>query len=101
MINADKLEYGSIIKALINGNMYVSTAPKIYSLVIDEDVVKIKTSPVKSIRLVNDTRICINEMTKDGYITEAEFKIRPGFKYFRIKIIDEYGNKALTQAYWL
>lgn len=99
-INADKLSYDVIMNALVNGDFYASTGPVIMSLVKDGDTVTIKTSPCKRISLVTGTRRGKTQIAKTGEsISEATFKIKESDVYFRIRVEDENGKKAYTQAY--
>ena len=100
MINADKLDYKTIMTALQNGNFYSSQGPEIISLVKDGNKVKIKTSGVKQIAMSTYGRKCKSVNAKDGVpVTEAEFELIPEFEFFRITLTDFEGNHALTNAY--
>ena len=114
MVKAKKLDYGSVFAALKKGDFYSSTGPEIKSLYLDGDKVVIKTSAVKRIVLVTDRREAIvvdatdadknlfgAELSLDGLLrSHAQTKdFRNAF--FRIEIIDKYGKKALTRAYFL
>ncbi len=100
MINADKLDYATIMTALQNGNFYSSQGPEIISLVKDGNKVKIKTSGVKQIAMSTYGRKCKAVNATNGEpVTEAEFELIPEFEYFRITLTDFEGNHALTNAY--
>ena len=100
MINADKLDYGSIMSALQNGEFYASTAPLIYSLTIDGNKVSIETSPVKMICLTTEGRRSkVAYATDENGVKKAEFEVDKKDGYFRITLIDFEGKKAYTQAY--
>ncbi|MBR6765249.1 MAG: PHP domain-containing protein [Clostridia bacterium] len=97
MINADRLEYGTIITALENGSFYCTQGPEIYSLIREGDTVKINTSCAKQIAI--STRGRRTEAVNGKDITQGEFSLRNDDGYFRITVIDKYGNHAHTQAY--
>jgi hypothetical protein len=100
MINADKLDYSTIMTALKNGNFYSSQGPEIISLVKDGNKVKIKTSGAKQIAMTTYGRKTKAFNAKNGEpITEAEFELIPSYEYFRITVTDFEGKHALTQAY--
>ena len=99
-IDAEKLEYGTIISALERGDFYASTGPEIYSLVQDGDTVTIKTSPCKRIAICTRGRRANSVYAKDGeFVTEAQFTVLERDGYFRIWSEDERGKRAYTQAY--
>lgn len=97
MINAERLDYKTIMEALRNGNFYCSNGPEIYSLVREGNTVTIKTSPAKRIALSTSGRRC-GVLWGDG-VTEATFELQDSDGYFRITVDDLYGNHAHTQAY--
>lgn len=99
-INADKLEYGTVMQALANGNFYASTGPSVFSLVLDGDKVRIETSPCKKITLIGKGRRRKSVFAEAGSeLTAAEFTLLPTDEYFRIRVTDEFGKNAYTQAY--
>lgn len=102
MINSPKLEYDQIISDLENGNFYASQGPLIKSLVLDGDIVKIKTSDVKQISLSTlGRRTKAVNAENDGFVDYAEFKLKENDGYFRITVTDKDGKHALTQAYFI
>jgi 5-hydroxyisourate hydrolase-like protein (transthyretin family) len=100
MINADKLNYESIIDALKKHNFYSSCGPEIYSLTRDGNIVTVKTSPVRKISKQTEGRQAEAKISDRGeLISEAVFKVKDNEKIFRITLEDEYGYKAYSQAY--
>lgn len=101
-INAEKLEYSEIMNALKNGDFYASTGPEIFSLELDGDKVRIKTSPCSKICLLTDGRRKGAVLAENGKtVCEAEFTLNEQDKFFRLRIEDEKGKKAYTQAYYV
>lgn len=100
MINAESLDYQTIMDALKCGNFYASEGPEIYSLTQEGDTITIKTSPVKRIFKQSDGRHAASKIAEEGeYITEAFFKLNEHSGLFRIRIEDEFGRCAYTQPY--
>lgn len=110
-VKAKKLDYDTVFKALKNGDFYSSTGPEIKSLYIEDGVVKIKTSAAKRISLVSDRRITVNKNAEDKLLTGAELSLSALLEnhaktkdykrcYFRLEVVDKYGNKAQTRAYF-
>lgn len=99
-INAKELSYDEIMRALINGDFYASTGPEILSLVREKDTVTIQCSPCSRISLVTGTRRGeVIAAEKGETISGATFKLRETDGYFRIRVENEWGKKAYTQAY--
>lgn len=97
MIKAEKLEYKTIAKALVDGHFYASEAPLIHELYVEDNWVYVKTSPASKIVISTDNR---HRENVSGYgITEAKFNLYKGNKFFRITVIDAAGKHANTHAY--
>lgn len=101
-INAEELEYSKIMNALKNGEFYASTGPEIYLLTFDGEKVKIKTSPVKEIGLATKGRRAPMVVAEENeFLTEAEFTVTESDEFFRLRITDEKGKRAFSQAYFI
>ena len=101
MVNADKLSYSSIIEALLAGKFYSSQGPVIEHLYVEDGKVCIKCSDAKRISYSTKGRRTKAFCAEEGYVNEAVFEIKDTDEYFRIDILDEKGNHANTQAYYL
>ncbi len=97
MINAPKLDYGTIISALKKGEFYSSQGPLIYSLTRNGNEVTVECSDAKRISLSTKGRR--TEAQCGVNLTKAKFKLKESDGYFRITVVDEYNNHAHTQAY--
>ncbi len=101
-INAEKLDYATIMNALQRGDFYASTGPQIFSLIQDGDVVKVQTSPCRKISLSTKSRRAQTVFAEpNNTLDSAEFTLSPTDGYFRIRVVDEQGNTAYSQAYFL
>lgn len=102
MINAEKLGYKELISALEAGKFYASCGPEIYSLLLDGDKVKVRTSPVRQISCLSRGRRSRAVIAHAGEeLTEATFTLGSQYDGFRLKIEDFSGKKAYTQFYTL
>lgn len=100
MINAERLDYFTIMSCLQNGDFYASQGPEINSLIFDGDTVTIKTSPAARISLSTaGRRTKAVNADENETVTETEFKVREDDLYFRITVTDKFGKHANTQAY--
>ena len=101
-INADKLDYNTVMDALQKGDFYASAGPQIFSLVQENDTVKIRTSPCRQIAIITAGRRSGVKRAENGeLLTEAEFALKETDGYFRLRVTDENGYNAYTQAYFL
>lgn len=109
MVKAVKLEYDTVFSALERGDFYSSAGPAINELHIENGILNVKTSKVKSIQINTDRRVTF---FKNGYdLTEAQFDINSyleeskkrinQYSYIRVTLVDEEGKEAHTRAYWL
>ena len=103
MIKSDALTQESIIENFAKGNCYVSEAPEIKELYVEDGVVTIKTSEAKGIFLhtVGRRTACALADEDGQYVTEASFRLEPEDYFFRITVKDEKGRHANTRAYYL
>ena len=99
MIGANELKYDKIIDSMEKGNFYCSAGPRIYSLIVEDNKVKIECSPATTIILNGYARTF---QTRKGYaLTYAEFDLSHCEGYFRITVRDGQGRDAHTSAYWI
>lgn len=102
MIKADKLEYRTITKALVDGNFYSSQGPEIQELWIEDGYLHIKTSGVKQIMFCFGTRRNRTVLANEGEtICEASVKLSKKQNYVRVTVVDHQGRNANTNAYFI
>jgi hypothetical protein len=101
MIKAEKLEYKTIMGALLDGNCYASMGPEIHELYIEDGRVYIKCSPAESIIITRGIRGSRAIRAKAGEcISEASFPVEQKDIYFRLAVRDRDGRYANTCAYF-
>lgn len=102
MIKAERLDYGLIGKALLNGHFYASEGPQIHSLWVENGVVHVECSPAVRISMKTGI-IYAKAFNSEGGtpLTSASFEIKPNQKYFRITVTDASGKHACTNAYFV
>jgi hypothetical protein len=101
-VNAEGLSYENIINGLLAGEFYSSMGPMIYSLYVEDGKVHVECSDAK--RICYSTRgRRVKAVNADGgeLINCAVFEIKDTDGYFRIDVIDEKGQRANTQAYFV
>lgn len=102
MVNSDALQYENIIESLKCGDFYASTGPLIDEVFVEGDTVTVKCANAKHVYLSTCSRRAYGiHAPNDGYLNEAEFKFIPDDIYFRITVVDEFGNRANTGAYFI
>lgn len=104
MVKADKLEYRTIIDAIMKGNFYSSEGPEIKSLYVEDNKVTVETSEASKIKFTTGIRNS-KLFTDDGEepLTSATYEI-PIDKnpyYFRVTVTDKNGKHAYTNAYFM
>jgi hypothetical protein len=101
VIKAEKLEYRTITKALVDGHFYASEGPEIYELYFEDGKVHIKCSEADSINITSPYRCDKIIYSENGEpLTEAEFNINPKSLYFRLTVTDKSGKRAFTNAFF-
>ena len=102
VVNADSLDYSEIMTSLENGDFYASTGCELYSITENDGKVQVKCSPVKKIALYTATRRTSFALAEEGETIDfAELKLDETDVFFRIRVEDEYGHKAWSQAYYI
>lgn len=100
MIKAEKLDYSTIAKALLDGNFYASEGPLIESLCYEDGKVYIKTSPAQEIFIVKPGKN-VSKIREEQPVCEGVFTVEDDDIYFYITVVGENGTKAYTNAYFL
>ena len=99
MINADKLEYTTVMNALENGDFYASTGAEIFDITYDEGVVSVKTGKAKKITYIARSRRSMSVCAGEGeFVDSAKFPVKEQDGYFRIRVESEKGM-AYSQAF--
>lgn len=102
VINADKLEYRTITKALEEGKFYASQGPAIYDVWYEDGKIGINCSDAAKIVLNTGVRRAEIRYNEDGApVNNALFDVKKGDKYVRITVTDACGKHANTSAYFV
>ena len=104
MIKAERLDYPTIAKALLEGNFYSSSGPEITSLWYEDKKVHITFPKAAKVIFYTDTGRRAMLMAPGGDPTawgEAEFSLVGFEKWVRVTVYDERGNTADTNGYFL
>jgi len=109
MIGAEELTYESVIRAMEQGDLYMSTGPEIHSLTLSGNMLRVTCSPAASVNVETSGRWAkIKTAQEKGQtITEAEFditKFLDSFRdepeaFIRLKVTAPDGTYAATRAY--
>ena len=103
MINAEKLEYGEIMRALKDHCFYASQGPEIKSLYIEGNQAHIAVGEdARCVIMTTGTRqsqTCYIDENTD--INDIVLNFREDHKYIRFDVVDEYGKRANTCAYFV
>ena len=101
MIHAASLAYADVIRALENGDYYASNGPRIEALYIEDGVVKLDCSAAKFVSMRTRFRHNRTEAADlHETLTHAEFPLPAEEPYMRFEVIDAYGRRAFTRAYF-
>lgn len=108
VICSPSLKYSDIFNSLKKGMFYsstgtpVHTGPEILSLTYEDGTVSVKTSDARSIYFMTNLRYCkAKNAPFDAVVNEAEFKIERDIKWFRLVVVDRFGYKAFSNAYFI
>lgn len=124
MVHARERTREAFLEALAAGRFYATSGPRITSLVIDDGVLTVRTSPVRSItalanphygaqvtagsrnfayharRLRTPDGQTLEGLTDGELLTGATFRWSPGVRYVRLMITDTNGRRAWSNPIW-
>ena len=100
MVQADKLEYTTVVDALKRGDFYSSSGAVIHDIWYEDGYVHITCDDAEAVFLNTGTTFNGGAYMKDGKpVTEASFKLHPLMKYLRLTVRDVNGKMAWSNAY--
>lgn len=101
MVKAENFDYKSIVNAIEKGDYYSSQGPIIHALNIENGVVSIECSKVKSIRFIPDIVFGRTYRDESASMESCSHKLNGLEKHIRIEITDENNKKAFTNPIYL
>lgn len=99
-IQAEKLEYRTITKALQNGDYYASNGGQLQKIWVEDQQVHVECGPAKRVVLNLGNAKCRTVWAEDGLITQADFKIPEYTTWIRVTVWDENEKFAISRAYF-
>ena len=102
MINADKLDYNTIIDAMEKHNLYASMGPVIKELYVEDNKAYLTFEKGEYAVMSTMGRRVAKQLAEnpDGE-NKVEFEIRPEDGYIRFDVVDKNEKRANTSAYYL
>lgn len=101
VINAEKLDYDTIIRAMEEHSLYATTGPVINELYIEDGVATLSFEKGEfAVMSTKGRRVKRKNATQEGENT-VSFNIREDDGYVRFDVVDKLGNRANTCAYFV
>lgn len=102
VIKAERLDYPSVMAALLRGDYYASQGPKIYALWIEGNRLHVECSAADRVYINTAHQYASCVWDEDGSgVTHAVFTVIPEFGYVRVTVEDQRGRHADTRAYFI
>ncbi len=102
MINADELNYETIITAMENHKLYASMGPVIKELYIEDNKAYLTFSEGEYAVMSTEGRRIVKKLAENPEgENKVEFEFVPADGYIRFDVVDKNGNRANTCAYYL
>ena len=102
MINADRLDYNTIIDAMEKHNLYASMGPEIKELYVEDNKAYLTFSKGEYAVMSTEGRRIVKRLAENPEgENKVEFEILSTDGYIRFDVVDEKGNRANTCAYFL
>lgn len=100
MVNTQSLTHDNIINALLSGNYYSSSGPRIHGYGIKDNTAWVDCSNVEHVNFIagNDLNAgwSIWGTEKEDTLTHAELQLKGSEEYVRIECVDKWGKIAWT-----
>ena len=100
VVNSPHLTRESILEAIRRGNFYASRGPQFHSIRLEGNYVVLRTSPVRSVKLVgagSQGKQWTADPSSEA-ITELAAELPDDWPYVRVEIEDENGRLAWTNS---
>ena len=110
MVGAEQLRYNSVIKALEQGDFYMSCGPEIHSLALDGSILTLTCSDAQQICWESHGRLaCRVTAEESNWLHETKFNLESFLNkadgdpnaYIRFTVTAPDGTYAATRAYFL
>lgn len=88
-IEAEELKLQSVMEAIRNGAFFSTTGPRILEMKVRDQLIEVSTTPVKSAYFLSNLYLGHRLDSPDGYITQAEFELKPRHNFVRFQCEDE------------
>lgn len=105
VVHSARLEADALVRSMLAGHYYSTQGPELREMVLDGDLLQVKTSDAYAISLTTSGDRWRSGAERhaelDGSITEAEFNVAP-FRgsYCRVIVVDEAGKRAWGNPIW-
>ena len=101
-INADKLDYDTIIDAMEKHNLYASMGPEIHELYVEDNKAYLTFSKGEYATISTKGRRVKKALAENSEgVNKVEFEILPTDGYIRFDVVDDKNRRAHTCAYFL
>ena len=99
-IEADKLEYRTITKALEAGSYYASNGPKLHAVWVEDGMVHVQCDPADRVVLTVGGGKSKLAVAEDAPLTQTAIMLPVYAEWFKVTVYDENGKFAMTRAYY-
>lgn len=101
VVKAKQFTKESITKAIVSGSYYSSTGPSIHEFYIEDNVVYVKGSSCRQIKLIFHYRGKSFYGENGDDINEISYELKGNERFIRCEFIDNNGNKAWSNPLYL
>jgi hypothetical protein len=97
MVLSDDFSKEGIVRALKNGDFYASSGPRILDMRIEDGILRLRTTPVRSIRIIGYNAWGKGFTPANGVVDHIEWPIKTELNYFRVQLFGTDGSMAWSQ----
>ncbi len=100
-VKAESFTEDSIMDSIRRGLFYSSNGPEIRNIEIEDDNIKVSSSPARSITFISNEWLGQKNTAETGTIEEACYTLIGGETYVRIEVTDREGRTAWSNPFYI
>ena len=100
-VRAESTTEDCIMEGVRRGLFYSSNGPEIRNIEIEEDEIRVSSSPARSIAFISNEWLGQKNTAETGTIEEACYKLTGGETYVRVEVTDREGRTAWSNPFFI
>lgn len=99
MIEADKLEYRAVTRALENGEFYASNGAVIHEISVEDGILTVKGENMEHVHVNYEFGAAQRSIAEEEAMAECSFDFHKDRGWMRVSVLNRNGKFAMTRVY--